>query len=77
MDILNPPVGAIIDYTYNNQEGWIEVTSFTHEKICFKDNFAQLRDYEVNFYWSTWKVHVESTINDVRFRSLMNSTWEV
>jgi len=77
MDILNPPVGAIIDYTYGQHDGWIEVIKISRQRILFTDNYKHLLDHEVSFNWSTWKIHLESTLKDVRFRTLTHSTWEV
>jgi hypothetical protein len=77
MDLLNPPVGSIIDYTYRGNEGWIEVLNVGTNKILFNDNFKDLRDHEIDFRLSTWKVHMESTLENVQFRNLTDSTWEV
>jgi len=77
MDLLSPPVGAIIDYTYGQHDGWIEVLTVGPHKIIFNDNYKHLLDHKISFHWSTWKIHLESTLEDVRFRTLKHSTWEV
>jgi hypothetical protein len=77
MNLLSPNEGDIIDYKYNNEDGWIEVTNVSPTRIEFNDNFGRLRDHPVGFRWSTWKVHMELTLDNVRFRTTAHYTWEV
>jgi hypothetical protein len=77
MDLLNPKVGYIIDYTHRGVAGWIEVIKVDSHYLEFLDNYKDTRNHFIKFRWSTWKIHLESTLDNVRLRSLSNYSWEV
>jgi hypothetical protein len=75
-DILHPMVGDKLTYTYRHEPGLMEVTKTTRNKIFFLDSYKHLKKHEVSFGWSTWRVHVEHTLENVAYLH-RDPNWEV
>lgn len=75
-DILRPNVGDILSYRYRDDTGTMQVTKTTRRSLEFLDTYLQIKNQPISFNWSTWEVHVTSTLRDVTFVN-RKPTWEV
>ena len=66
-----------MEYMYNDTPGMIEVVDVNSKRIYFLDHYNFVhREHVVDFRWSTWDVHIDSTIRVVNVLS-NEPDWEL
>lgn len=73
-----PEVGTKIAYTYGSKQGIIEIAKKTQDRVWFFDHFNGRERYEsmVNFRWTTWDLHITSTVTPIGIINAIPA-WEV